>query len=129
MSHCAVPYCNTSRKEQKFKDVWLFITKRSDLARNEKEKEHREELTKFILKLRDCTKGDIIKKNVTQREVRRFMVQFIYKRISIQLLHETVLLYVKNTSIQLMYCKKVTGKYLNWVPNHFLISRGHAQRR
>ena len=61
MSHCCIPGCSYQYKAKDAK--WsMFKILRPDLGRKtEEEKAHYENLTKFILSLRDCLKGDKIK--------------------------------------------------------------------
>ncbi|XP_077968584.1 uncharacterized protein LOC120330757 [Styela clava] len=58
-THCSVPGCSWSR--QKVEKRSLFCIRRPDLARNEEEREHRIALTRFMLSMRDASRGDNIK--------------------------------------------------------------------
>ncbi|XP_078487074.1 uncharacterized protein LOC144745144 [Ciona intestinalis] len=61
-THCAVPNCNWSSKKAKQGNTrTLFTVYRPEFAKTNDEKEHREQLTNFLLSVRDAGKGDCIK--------------------------------------------------------------------
>lgn len=60
-SQCAVPGCNWDRHKVKFGDKrTLFGVDRPEFGRTAEEKEHRQQLTKFLLSIRDFEKSDSI---------------------------------------------------------------------
>jgi len=64
-THCAIPGCIWSYQYAKTKDVackTIFTVRRPDLAKSDDERKHREQLTNFLLSVRNSNKGDIIKK-------------------------------------------------------------------
>ena len=65
-THCSVPGCNYSKRKRSSTGTGsekrsLFAIHRPDLAKTNEGEKHRLTLTKFILSMRDFSKGDCIK--------------------------------------------------------------------
>ncbi|CAK8674782.1 unnamed protein product [Clavelina lepadiformis] len=59
MSNCCIPGCTYNSKSKNKRSC--FAIRRPDFARTDKERRHREVLTRLILSLRDSSKDDNIK--------------------------------------------------------------------
>lgn len=73
-SHCAIPLCFYSHNTKNGTKRSLFSIKRPELGKKTmEERKHYQQLTKFILSMRDAAKGDKIKEMLHKE---RFEIRF-----------------------------------------------------